>query len=409
MLTVDQALALVTDRVAVAACGATESVELLDAVGRVLAEDVRTDIPLPPFSRSTMDGFAVRSAEAAAPGAAFRVVGESAAGRPFAGEPGAGEAVRIFTGAPVPAALDAVCMVERTAEAGGVVTLGEAMRAGRNISRQGEDLAAGEVALARGTRVDAAHVGLLASVGAARLSVRCRPRVAILTTGSELVAPQERPAFGFIRESNGSALAALVAQAGGAPLLLERVDDDRERIQALAERGLECDMLLLTGGSSVGDYDFTPAVLRALGVAVHFDRVAMKPGKPTLFGTRQQRVVFGLPGNPISAFVAFHLFVRPALLRQQGIVAVMPQFFGVTLASPLPANPVREQVLPGTLAVERNELVAHFLGWSGSGDVTCLRRTNALLRLPAGPLAAAVGERVMAMALAGGAAADGGA
>ncbi|MFG0318412.1 MAG: gephyrin-like molybdotransferase Glp [Planctomycetota bacterium JB042] len=404
MLSIEQAIDCVAATVRRPA-GPSEQVPLADAVGRLLAADVRTDVDLPPFSRSTMDGFAVRCVDAASPGAVLRVVDESAAGRPAARAVGEGEAIRIFTGAVLPADADAVLQVERTAPVDGAddrVRLEAAVRPGQNVARGGEDLRRGEVAVPAGARLGVGHVNLLASVGATSLPVVPRPRVAVLATGTELVPPDRVPTGGQIRESNGAMLAALVRRAGASVAWVETVADDRDRIAALAGRGLEADVLLLSGGSSVGDYDFTPDVLAAHGVTTHFDRVALKPGKPTLFGTLGERVVFGLPGNPISAFVAFHLFVRPALLRRAGLDDVRPTRFRARLDDAVPRLAARDQVLPARLRLDDGRWHVAFSGWHGSGDVTCLRDADALLPIPKGDGALAAGEETWVLPLDGG-------
>lgn len=387
MIHVDEAIARVLRTAPGPVHGSEETVSLEDAVGRVLARDVVAAGDLPPFSRSTVDGFAVIGPVES--GQRRRVIGESAAGRPFSGLLEPTTAVRIFTGAKLPAVATTesdlgVIMVEDTTREGESVVLGAAVRAGQNVSRRGEDRRAGEVAVREGARLGAGHIALLASIGAVSLPVRPRVRVAILPTGSELVAPAEEPKDGCIRESNSSMLAALVRLAGAEPVDLGIVVDDRAEITNAARRGLENDLLLLSGGSSVGDYDFTPEVLEELGVEVHFDRIALKPGKPTLFGTRSDRVVFGLPGNPISAFVTFHLFVRPAIVARGGGPRRAPPRFAARLATPVKRAKERDQVLPASLALEHGEFVAKFTGWHGSGDVTCLIEADALVFVPRG-------------------------
>jgi len=404
MRTIDDALEIVLRETP--APTVVEVSGVLPAVGRVLAEKVVTEQADPPFDRSTMDGFALRAADATEPGAALRIVGESAAGTPFDGEVGPGCATRIFTGAVLPAGADSVLMVEKTEESDGVVRLAEAVRPGLNVTRAGEYLAAGDTVLPAGTPISAAHVGVLLAVGAVRVSVFRRPRVAILATGSELVDPTEVPGPGCIRESNAGALAALVRQAGGEATILERVPDDRTAIAAAAERGLDHDLFLLTGGSSVGDYDFTPDVLRELGVELHFDRVAVKPGKPTIFGTRGRRVVFGLPGNPVSAFVAFHLFVRPSIQRLLGAPTPGPRWLGATLREEVKQNRAREQVLPARVVVEAGRITTDFRGWHGSGDTTSLRNADALVRLDRGEGSVEAGSQVLITPIDGGRAGD---
>lgn len=395
MIHVDEAIARVLRNAPGPVHGSLETVSFLEAVGRVLARDVESPGDLPPFSRSTVDGFAVLGPVAI--GERLEVVGESAAGRPFQGILEPAKAVRIFTGAKLPAVATTesdlgVIMVEDTTLDGDCVVLRAAVRAGQNVSKQGEDRRKGDVALREGALLGAGHIALLASIGATSLPVRPRVRVAILPTGSELVAPAAEPKDGCIRESNSSMLAALVRLAGAEPVDLGIVVDDKAAITNAARRGLESDFLLLSGGSSVGDYDFTPEVLEELGVAVHFDRIALKPGKPTLFGTRDDRMIFGLPGNPISAFVTFHLFVRPAIVARAGGPRRAPPRFAARLAGSVKRAKERDMVLPATLSLERGEFVAKFTGWHGSGDVTCLIGADALVFVPRGERIAEAGS-----------------
>lgn len=405
MIRVDQALALVTNTVRPPPWSAAVATPLQDVVGRVLAEDVRADADLPPFSRSTMDGFAVRASDTQAAGARLRVIGESAAGRPFAGAVDAGCAVTIFTGAVLPEDTDAVIQVERTSRDGDVVVCGASLRVGQNVSKRGEDATAGAVLVPRGALLTTGHVGLLASVGA--VAPRClpAPRVAILATGTELVDVAATPALGQIRESNGASLAALVERTGARVVSRRRLPDDRDVIRAATADALAtADVVLLSGGSSVGDYDFTPEVLADLGVVTHFDRIALKPGKPTIFGTREhddgdQRIVFGVPGNPISAFTVFHLFVKPALVRRFGVVNPGRARLPAALEAPVKRVEEREQALPAVLTLREDGLHARFSGWHGSGDVTCVARANGFVFIPAGSGAAAAGERVFALPL----------
>lgn len=412
MISVDTAIECILRRSTLPAAEAREELALHAAVGRVLASDVRSDVDLPPFSRSTVDGFALRCEEAR-PNARLEVIAESAAGRPTDAAVVPGTAVRTFTGAEMPRGADAVVMVEQTVtqregtrEFVELAATLPPLRKGQNFSPGGEDIARGAVALSAGTPITIGALGLLASIGATRLPVIARPRVAILTTGTELVPPDRKPLRGQIRESNGTVLAALVRQAGGEVIDLGIVEDDEARIRAAVERGLESDLLLISGGSSVGDYDFTPAVLAALGVTVHFDRVQLKPGKPTLFGTRGRHGVFGLPGNPISAFVTFHLFVRPWLRVRAGLEAAPPPRLRARLRTPVKRAGDRDQALPARLAVSDGALEVSFVGWHGSGDVTCLSAADALLFVPSGSGALEVGASCEVTPLATGRAGD---
>jgi len=405
MIDVDQALHIVISTVRPPPPREAVRTPLQEVVGRVLAEDVLADADLPSFSRSTMDGFAVRASDTQRVGARLRIVGESAAGRPFDGVVAEGTAARIFTGAVVPAGADAVIQVERTKSDADHVLCEAALRLGQNISRQGEDARAGDVLIARGTRLTTGHVGLLATVGAIEPSCLPAPRVAILATGTELVDARTKPRAGQIRESNGVALSALVTRTGARVVMLERVPDDRATIRAATEKALAAaDVVLLSGGSSVGDYDFTPEVLAGLGVVTHFDRIALKPGKPTIFGSRDdadgdRRIVFGVPGNPISAFTVFHLFVKPALAARFGARPPTRLRLPAVLDAAVKRVAEREQVLPAVLTLREDGLHARHSGWHGSGDVTCVARANGFVFVAAGAGEAAAGERVSALPL----------
>lgn len=406
MLNLNQALETILERTPVPSPGAARSFPLLQCMGRYLARDVRSGLDLPPFSRSTMDGFAVRSRDVAdgiALGTPRKVVGESAAGSPAQVVLGPAEAIRIFTGAELPDGADAVIQVELTEEDEAGVRLLEEVRAGRNIAVQGEDLKRSELALPAGVLLTAGHLGLCAAIGRTELPLFPLPRVAILSTGSELTPPGETLRRGAIYESNGAMLAALVQRYLGEVVFLGHVGDAPELIRERASKGLECDLFLLSGGSSVGDYDFTPRVLGELGVELLFDKVALKPGKPTIFGIGKERgaaggcAVFGLPGNPISAYVVFHLFVRPALVRLAGGRSFRPPLIPAELEGSAPGNAVRDQALPAVLRLAGRTFKAAFSGWHGSGDLTCLNLPNALMMVPRGRDGLASGAQVFVL------------
>jgi molybdopterin molybdotransferase len=331
-LPLPQARAAVFREVAplVAALRRQEQVSLGDAAGRVLAADVLADRDQPPFDRSTRDGFAVRAADVAGASperpAAVRRVGEVAAGSAFSGRVEGGACVEIMTGAPLPPGTDAVVMVEHTERAGEDIQVRRSVVAGENIVPRGSELRAGALACAAGATLDPATVGLLASLGVARPQVVARPRVAVLATGDELVPVESTPAAAQIRDSNRHTLAAQIARAGGLPLPQPIVRDDPGAIRsALAQAIAGADLLLVSGGVSMGKYDFVEGALAELGARVVFDGVDIRPGKPLVFGTigaqrdgqGQEDVrripFFGLPGNPLSTLVTFELFVRPAI------------------------------------------------------------------------------------------------
>ena len=292
---------------------------LLDAaLGRVAAEPARSGRAVPAADNSAMDGFAVRAADVATPGARLHVLGSEPAGSVLDQPVGPGTAARIFTGSLVPEGADTVVKVEDTSEAGGVITVAIAAQAGANVRRAGEDIAPGAVVLAPGTPIGPADLGLLASIGRATVVVHRRPRVAIVSTGAELVEVDEGVARAQVVNSNAYQLAAAVRVAGGEPVVLPIVRDRFEDIRERLGEAAAADVVLSTGGVSVGDFDFVKEALDALGVERLFWKVAQKPGKPLTVGRRAGCVFFGLPGNPVSALVCFWVYVWPALRRMAG-------------------------------------------------------------------------------------------
>ena len=296
-----------------------EEVALDDALSRVLAEDVASDSDLPPFDRAAMDGYALRAADVAGAPAALEVVGEVRAGQWPDLTVGPGQAVRIMTGAPVPPGADAVQQVEKTQPLDEFrVTILSAVAEGANVAPRGSEVRAGDVVLARGRVIDPAAIAVLASAGRARVRVARRPVVALLVTGDEIVEVSATPAPGQIRNSNGPAVAAQARLAGAEVRLLGVAPDRQDAIAQALRAGLAADVLVVSGGVSAGDYDLVEPALLELGATFLFTKVAVKPGAPLVFGRRGATLVFGLPGNPVSAQVTFDLFVRPALLKMQG-------------------------------------------------------------------------------------------
>ncbi len=296
----------------------TERVSLADALGRVAAEAVQSARAVPNAANSAMDGYALRHADAATEGARLNVVGVVPAGTVRTETVGPGTAVKIFTGSAVPPGADAVVKVEDTEEHGGVVTVRVAVPLGNNIRNAGEDIMPGQDVLARGAVVGPADVGVLASVGRATIVVYRKPRVTILSTGSELVEVDEPIGPGQVVNSNAYALAAAVRESGGEPVVLPIVRDDPSAVRAGLGQAMLGDVVLSSGGVSVGDFDFVKEALDEARVERLFWKVAQKPGKPLTFGRLGERLFFGLPGNPVSALVCFYVYVRPALRKLQG-------------------------------------------------------------------------------------------
>jgi molybdopterin molybdotransferase len=315
MLRVEDAQALVMAEVV---AGDVESVALEDALARVLREDVVARHDLPAADNSAMDGYAVRAEDITNVPVTLNVTGDIAAGHPTDARLEPGTAMRIMTGAFVPEGADAVVQIELTDEGRERVTIAKSVARGASIRRRGEDMRAGDVVLRAGGRIGPAEIAVLASAGKTRVQVGRRATVAILSTGDELIDAGETPSPGKIVNTNGPLLAALVRQAGAIPRPLGIVRDTREATIAAFERASESDFVISSGGVSVGAYDFVKDALDALGAEAKFWRVAMKPGKPVVLSRLRDRLVFGLPGNPVSCFVSFHLFVAPALRKAMG-------------------------------------------------------------------------------------------
>jgi molybdenum cofactor synthesis domain-containing protein len=381
----------------------TDSVPLNDAANRVLAEDIIADSDLPPFDRAQMDGYAVRAADVANPPVRLRIVGESAAGAGWHREMNAGEAVRIMTGAPVPAGADAVQQVELTRERDEVVEILKSVEAGRSIVRRADEIRAGATVLRAGEQIDAAMIATLASFGYARVSVGRRPRVAVMATGSELVDVDQKPGRDQIRDSNNYTIAAYATLAGATVERLPLAGDDTEGLkQRMARAAEEFDILVTSGGVSMGVYDFTKAALRELGAEVFFERVALRPGKPTVFARLGNTLIFGLPGNPVSVTVTFNLFARAALRRMQGARETSLPEETAVLTRPVKGSIDRESYLPARLRTdEKGTLLAEPLKWGGSSDFVSFARATALVNVPVGAGRIEAGEMVRAVRLPG--------
>jgi molybdopterin molybdotransferase len=364
-----------------------EAVELRDALGRILAEDIVADSDLPPFDRAQMDGYAVRAADVANTPARLRIVGESAAGSGWHHEMKDGEAVRIMTGAPVPVGADAVQQVELTREVDGnkTVEILEPVEAGRSIVRQAAEIKAGEIVLRAGQDINAAMIATLASFGYAQMKVGRRPRVAIMATGSELVDVDQKPGKDQIRDSNNYTIAAYATLAGAGVERLPLAGDDTEELKKqIAAAAKRSDVLITSGGVSMGVYDFTKAALKELGAEIFFERVALRPGKPTVFARLGNALVFGLPGNPVSVTVTFNLFARTALRVMQGAKHPALTEERAVLARDLKGSPDRESYLPAVLRTDEGTLLAEPLKWGGSSDFVAFARATALIIVPAG-------------------------
>ncbi len=376
-----------------------EEVALADAAGRMLSRDLRADADLPPFDRAAMDGYALRAEDVGAPPVWLRVVGELRAGewpvRPLA----AGEALRVMTGAPVPEGATAVQQIEKTRPGPDRVEILEAVEPGAHVARRGSEVAAGAVVVERGRELDPATIGVLAAVGCARPLCARRPRLALLVTGDELVPVEETPAPGRIRNSNGPALTALARAAGAEVELLGVAADRLDAIGAALARADGKDLLVVSGGVSAGAYDLVEPALRQAGFVFSFTAVAIRPGAPLVFGQRGRTLVFGLPGNPVSAQVTFELFVRPCLRRMQGARSLARPRIPVVLESAVRNRSGRASHLPARLLWREGRLAARLLRSLGSADLVAHARANALVVIEAGRTEAAPGETAEALLL----------
>lgn len=359
-----------------------ETVDLAASLGRVLAEEVVADRDYPPFHRSTRDGFAVRAADLVQVPASLKRLGEIKAGEAYSGTIRAGECLQIMTGAPVPAGADAVVMIEHTDLQGEQVVIKRSVEPGENVVPRGSEARQGSPLLCPGTLIGYAEVSLLGQVGKARVQVYRRPRVAVLSTGDEVVDVDAQPGPSQIRNSNSYSMAAQVALCGGQSVLLGNARDDLAELERLICRGLEEDLLVLTGGVSMGKYDLVEVVLRRLGAHFYFDAVAIRPGRPAVFGFCRGKFVFGLPGNPVSTMVTFELLVAPAIALLSGAPAPPLRFLKARLAEPVRQKTRLTLFLPARLEWQDADVTVRAQPCQGSGDVVALARSNCFLVVP---------------------------
>jgi molybdopterin molybdotransferase len=384
---------------------AVRTLPLPSVLGLVLAENVVSDIDSPPYSKAMMDGYAVRSADLLDGRATLDVIQEITAGRVPTLPVGPGQAARIMTGAPVPDGADGVVMVERShlLEDGRVRIEDKPVRAGQHILARGTELRSGETVLNAGTLLRPQDVGLLAAVGRDPVAVIPSPAVGVLATGDELVEAAMRPGAGCIRNSNGPMLLAQALRGGGVPSSLGIAADHVDSLRPLIEQGLSLPVLLLSGGVSAGKLDLVPGVLAECGVRSHFHKIAMKPGKPLFFGTAERphgtTLVFGLPGNPVSSFVCFELFVRPALRRLRGLADAGPPLRTAGMVEDYSYPTDRPTYHPALLEASADGWRVQPVPWFGSPDLRALGRANALVLFPPGDGAYRAGQSVSVIPL----------
>jgi molybdopterin molybdotransferase len=375
-----------------------------EARGRILREPIHADRDAPPFDKSLMDGFAVLAADLEGAPRDLRLLGEIPAGTDPAAlrrvEPGT--CFRIMTGAPIPPGADAVLVVEESEPAPGDparVRARSPVRAGDNLARRGADVRQGDALLREGDLIGPAEIAVLATCGRTRVRVGGRPRVAVLATGDELVEPSLEPPPGGIRNSNGPLLTSLAIEAGAEARDLGIAPDDPAALRSAMTRGLEHDVLILSGGVSMGERDLVAAALRDLGVSIRFEKVAIKPGRPFTFGTIGTTLVFGCPGNPVSAYVIFQVFARPALRRMQGFPRPVREPVRGVLLAPLRQRPGRAGYHQVRARFAEGRLVVEGLATSGSADFAACARANALAIVPAETAALRAGDAVEVLLL----------
>jgi molybdopterin molybdotransferase len=394
ILSFEDARRVVEEQAALVTASAMESVDLLAAGGRVLAENVVADRDIPPFPRSTRDGYAVRWADLSALPATLDVIGEIRAGEKLDKIPahiGTRQAVSIMTGAPVPDGADAVVMVEYTSQQGKQVEISRSVGLGENIVSRGAEAREGSLLLERGTRLNEAAIALAASAGRSRLQVYKRPRVAVLTTGDEIVDIGATPGPTQIRNSNSYSLAAQIQRAGGDAVLLPVAPDELQGLRRLIEEGLKSDLLLMTGGVSMGRYDLVEQALSELHAEFFFAGAKIQPGRPVVFGKcgasasgREMPATyfFGLPGNPVSTMVTFELFVRPMLAALSGSVPIKLVFLHARVKKEIRIKTGLTRFLPALLSGEFEHSEVELVNWQGSGDVAATARSNCYAVVP---------------------------
>jgi molybdopterin molybdotransferase len=415
VLSFEAARRVVEDHASRVSPSGNEPVALLHAAGRILAEAIAADRDIPPFPRSTRDGYAMRTADLAELPAKLTVIGEIKAGPLPANAPSTlnpSEAVSIMTGAPVPHGADAVVMIEYTSRQDGCVEIRRSVAPEENIVAQGAEARRGSLLLDRGTRLNESAIALAASVGKSRLQVFLRPRVAVLTTGDEIVDVDAEVGPTQIRNSNSYSLAVQIQEVGGEPVLLPIAPDEPRRLRELIEQGLQSDLLLMTGGVSMGRYDLVEQVLAEMEAEFFFTGAKIQPGRPVVFGRvlcgagapargresaleSPHKYFFGLPGNPVSTMVTFELFARPILEALAGMSARPLVFLHARLKSEIRVKPGLKRFLPAFLSGQYEDSQVELVAWQGSGDIAARSRSNCLLvippdreRIPAGEWAA---------------------
>ena len=372
---------------------ASVDLSVWDALGHVLVQNLESDRDYPPFDRATRDGYAVRAAEATS-GATIRCTGEIKAGAALNENLAPQSCIQIMTGAPIPPGADAVVMIEYTFRDGELIQFQQTAAPGQNIVTRGSESAKNQTLLHAGARLGYAELALAAQIGATQLRCAKKPRVAILSTGDEIVPVDAQPGPFQIRNSNSVSLAAQIRLAGGEPVILGNATDRIENLSANIQLGLHEDVLVLSGGVSMGKYDLVEDVLKALGATFFFDAVAIRPGKPAVFAMSDTKPIFGLPGNPISTMVTFELFVAPAIDLLSGAPPRPLPFLKATLAEPMKERPGMTHFLPAFIQWRDGVAQVRPLPWQGSGDTVAMANANCFLVVASDISTLAAGESV---------------
>ena len=378
MISVDTAVKIVTDVIEPLPA---KTVPFESALGLCLAQDVRSDIDMPPFDRSAMDGYAVIAEDTVRAPIELTVIEDIAAGYMPTIKVMCGQASKIMTGAAVPEGADAVVKVEETEDlsANNRVKILRAIDRGRNISKMGEDMKVGQVVLRKGMPIRPQEIGILATVGKARVEVFPTPTVGIISTGTELVDVESKPSTAQIRNSNGYSLAAQARRLKVDVEILGIVKDTKEDISRIVHRGLQKDILILSGGVSMGEYDLVGDVMKDLNTQIYFEKVALRPGKPVIFGKKDKTLIFALPGNPVASFVTFELFIYPAIRKMMGFPTLHRTTVKASLEVEILVKRKRREYRPALLRMHNNQWFVSPVEWHGSADLLSTTRANCLL------------------------------
>lgn len=378
MISVDTAIKIVADTVGPLP---SRTVSFENTLGFCLAQDVQSDIDMPPFDRSAMDGYAVIAEDTAAAPVELTVIEDIAAGHMPTKRVSRGQASKIMTGAAVPEGADAVIKFEETEDLSGNnhVKILKPVRKGSNISRRGEDMQVGQTVLHKGMPIRSQEIGILATVGRTRVEVFSAPTIGIISTGDELVDAGCKPAIAQIRNSNGYSLSAQARRLKAEVEILGIVKDTKEEISSMLRRGLQKDILILSGGVSMGEYDLVGDVMKDLKTQIYFEKVALRPGKPVIFGKKDKTFIFALPGNPVASFVTFELFIYPAIRKMMGFTTIHRTILKASLETEIIVRRKRREYRPASLRMENNAWLVSPVEWHGSADLLATTRANCLL------------------------------